>query len=80
MILQFEMWNISLEEKIKYDEIIYPPIENIPLKYSIIYRNKWIVENSDFIFFYVAHTWGGAYQMLEYAKNINKQFFNLYQQ
>lgn len=61
----------------KYDEVIYPNIENIPLRYSIIERNKWIVEKSDFIFFYVAHDWGGAYKMLEYAKKKGKQFINL---
>ncbi len=62
----------------KYDEIIYPAIENVPLKHSITYRNKWIVENSNYIFFYVAHTWGGAYKMIEYAKKKGKPFLNLH--
>ena len=63
---------------LKYDEIIYPALENVPLKYSIVQRNKWIVDKSDYIFFYVSHTFGGAYRMLEYAKRKGKPFLNLY--
>ena len=60
-----------------YDEIIYPPIEHIPPRFAISYRNKWMVENSDFIIFFVKRESGGAYDMLKYAKRKNKKYINI---
>ena len=60
-----------------YDDIIYPPIEDKPLKFAILYRNRWMVENSDFVIAYITHTWGGAYQTYKYAKRQKKQIYNL---
>lgn len=60
-----------------YNEIIYPEIERVPLRYAIIERNKWIVREVDFIIFYVNHSWGGANKMLEYASKLNKSYINL---
>lgn len=59
-----------------YEGIIYPPIEKAPKKVAIIARNRWMIQNSDFIIFYVDHSWGGAEKMLEYAKKIKKTFVN----
>ena len=64
-------------EKNMYDEIIYPPIEDKPLKFAIFYRNKWMVENADFVIAYITHTWGGAYQTYKQAKHQKKQIYNL---
>ena len=61
-----------------YDKIIYPDLETCPLRFAITKRNRWIVENSDFIIFYVSHSWGGAYESLEYAKKKRKNFINIY--
>ena len=33
-------------EKDYYDAIVYPELEDKPLKFAISYRNKWMVENS----------------------------------
>ena len=62
-----------------YDEIIYPPIEHIPPRFAISYRNKWMVENADFIIFFVKRESGGAYDMLKYAKRKNKKYINIAQ-
>lgn len=51
-----------------YDDKIYPPLENIPRRYAIVHRNRWMVDNSDIVVAYVRHGWGGAAQMLEQAK------------
>ena len=64
-------------QKSRYDEIIYPDIENKPLKFAISYRNKWMVEKSDFIVCFISHDWGGAYQSYKYARRKKKQIFNL---
>lgn len=67
-----------LEEKRKeYDGIIYPEIEGKPLKYAILYRNKWMVEKSDYIVCAIFHAWGGAYQSYRYAKRKRKPIFNI---
>lgn len=60
-----------LDKKIdtfNYDDKIYPPLENVPRKYAIEHRNRWMVDNSDVIVVYVRHSWGGAAQMLKRAK------------
>ncbi|MBR3804070.1 MAG: hypothetical protein IKJ14_01815 [Clostridia bacterium] len=51
-----------------FDDIIYPPIENTPLKFAILKRNQWIIENSDLVIFNINHTFGGTYKAYQYAK------------
>lgn len=74
--------SLSFQEKIKYlndyyDEIIYPPLENIPTKYAIIKRNEWMIDKADLLITYVKHSWGGAAKSLEYAKRKNTTIFYL---
>ena len=59
------------------DGVIYPDIEKVPYKFSILARNKWLVEHSDIIICCVYKTFGGAAKMLEYAKTKNKIIINL---
>lgn len=58
---------ISLHTK-ELDEVIYPPLENIPPKFAIIRRNEWMIDNSDLLIAYVKYSRGGAAKTLEYAK------------
>jgi uncharacterized phage-like protein YoqJ len=60
-----------------YDDVVYPPLENVPLRFAISRRNKWIVENSDIVIAYIKHSWGGASKTLEYAKRKHKQIINI---
>ena len=76
--------NPLVEKKLKYivrcnifDEIIYPELENTPLKYAIKKRNEWIVDHSDIIVVYVDHNWGGASTTLKYAIKRNKYIIRL---
>ena len=64
-------------QKTRYDNIIYPEIENKPPRFSIFYRNKWMVEKADYVVAYVDHDWGGAYAMYKHAKRKGKEIFNL---
>ncbi len=43
------------------DSSIYPPIENVPLKFAISKRNEWMMTNADLIIAYVKRNYGGAY-------------------
>ena len=60
-----------------YDGTIYPPLENVPLKFAIVKRNQWMIKNADFLIAYVNHSYGGAYNCLKYAQKLNKRIINL---
>ncbi len=60
-----------------YDDIIYPALEKVPLKFAISYRNKWMVEQADYVIAYIEHDFGGAYQTYKYAKRKSKSVFNI---
>ena len=51
--------DIKEYRKENFDEVLYPPLEKVPFKYSIIKRNYWMIDNSDYIIFYVKYL-GGA--------------------
>ena len=65
------------EQKNQYDAILYPPIEDKPPKYALVYRNRYMAEKADLMIVYVNRTWGGAYQMYKCAKQKGKPIFNL---
>ena len=69
--------NRSLYAEEAYDGIIYPEIECQPLRFAIIYRNRWMVENADCVVAYVNHSYGGAYTTYQYAKRKRKHIYNL---
>ena len=76
--------NLSEQAKIKKmqscglcDTSIYPPIENLPLKFAISKRNEWMMTNADIIIAYVDHSYGGAYRSLQAAKRRKKKIINV---
>ena len=66
----------NIEER--FDDIVYPSLENVPLRYAITHRNRWIVEQSDLIIAFIEHNYGGAYSTYIYAKRKNKEVHNLF--
>ena len=64
-------------QKTRYDEILYPAIENRPLRFAITYRNRWMVENADLTIACITHNYGGAYQTYRHAKRKGKNVINL---
>jgi len=78
---------ISLSEQAKIKEMqsyglcdtsIYPPIENVPLRFAISKRNEWMMTNADLIIAYVNRSYGGAYKSLQVAKRKKKKIINIY--
>ena len=63
--------------KNEYDSIIYPPIENVPPRFAISFRNKYMVEKADIVIAYVKRDYGGAAATLRVAKRLKKTYFNL---
>ena len=61
----------------QFDEILYPALENVPPKFAISHRNKWMIEQADAVIAYVQYAWGGAYQSYLHAKRKKKMIYNL---
>ena len=57
----------------EYDYTTYPPLENVPRRFAISRRNRWMVDNSDVVVAYVTHDWGGAATTLKYAERKKKE-------
>ena len=64
----------------KYDQVVYPEIENAPKRLAIIKRNEWMINKSDFVICYVNRSFGGALVCLKYALRKKKRVFNLAEQ
>ena len=76
MTIEYQKNHLEYQKK-RYDKIMYPEIENKPLKFAISYRNKWMVDRADYVIFGISHSWGGAYKAYQYAKRKNKPTFNV---
>ena len=61
----------------RFDETIYPPLENVPRKYAIIRRNEWMVDSADVVIACVKYSWGGAARTLEYARRKRKNIIQI---
>ncbi len=66
----------AFQEK-KYDEIIYPDLGQVHFKAAIQKRNRWMIDNSDYLISYVRNSTGGARQSFEYAKKTNINIIEL---
>lgn len=74
---------LEYQERVKYlqdyyDEIIYPPLENVPKKFAILRRNEWMVDHAGVVIAYVLYSWGGAAHTLEYAKKKRAVVYSLH--
>ncbi len=76
MTLEYQRNHLEYQ-KMRYDYILYPEIENRPSRFAIIYRNKYMVDKADYVVAYVKHNRGGAYKSYEHAKRKGKEIFNL---
>lgn len=72
-----EQYIKNIAEHQNFDSIIYPELEHIPLKFAILQRNKWMIDNYDILIGFVKHNWGGAAKTLAYARSKRKQIILL---
>lgn len=50
-------------------ETIYPDgLEAVPRRYAITHRNRWLVDQAEYLIAYIDHDYGGAAQTLRYAR------------
>ena len=69
---------IPLKEVYSPNETIVPEgIECVPRRFAISYRNKWMVDKSDYVVTYITRQFGGAAKFKEYAEKKNKNIISL---
>lgn len=62
-----------------YENTLIPEgIENVPRRFAISYRNKWLVKQADYVVTYITHNYGGAAQFAALAEKKSKICINLY--
>ena len=60
-----------------YDGIVYPPLENVPPRYAILHRNRYMVERANLVIAYITRSRGGAYQTYLHARKKGKTIIDL---
>ena len=60
------------------DTMLPEGIELVHPRYAISWRNNWMLQHSDFVVAYVAHSWGGAAQYVQKAIRSGKTVINLH--
>ena len=60
------------------DTMLPEGIELVHPRYAISWRNNWMLQHSDFVVAYVAHSWGGAARYMQKAIRSGKTVINLY--
>jgi len=69
VVLAYIPVNKKEYDTIDYKNAIIPEgIENVPKRFAISHRNRWMVNKSDYVVCYVTRSFGGAAQFVEYAK------------
>ena len=57
---------------------LYPfGIESVPKRYCISWRNKWLINHSQYVICYVTHITGGASKFMEMALKRGRNVINL---
>ena len=54
------------------DTILPEGIETVHPRYAISWRNRWMLQRSDYVVTYITHSWGGAAQYAQKAKRAGK--------
>ena len=59
------------------DTMLPEGIEEVHPRFAIVWRNKWMLRQSDFVVTYITHAWGGAAQFAEMAVRQGKTVINV---
>jgi len=63
-----------------YSDTIYPDgLENVPQKYAIDKRNRWMISQCDYVVTYVTTVVGGAFKYKSISKSKGKTVLELYE-
>ena len=68
----------SEDDSEDYSDTMLPEgIEEVPPRFAIVWRNKWMLRQADYVVTYITHSWGGAAQFAEMAKRQQKTVINV---
>lgn len=67
----------GLSSSEKPDSLYPEGIENVPPRFAISWRNRWMLQRAEYVICYVKYSWGGAAQFAELAKKQGKTVINL---
>lgn len=59
------------------DTMLPEGIEAVHPRYAICWRNRWMLQQSDFVVTYITHPWGGAAQYAKKARALHKHLIKL---
>ena len=77
LVIPYPIADLAYYEKY-YDRIILPEsVEGVHPKSAITLKNRWMIEQSDLVIFYVEHNKGGAYTAMRYAEKLNKTIIRI---
>ena len=77
LVLPYPVANLEYY-KSYYDHILIPsPRHLVHPKSAITVKNRWMIDCSDLIIFYLRNDSGGAYEAMKYAKRKNKKIILL---
>ena len=64
--------------KCQFTDFLMPSeIEATPKRACIVKRNRWVIDNSDYIVSYIKYKMGGAYSAIQYAEKRKKQIIKV---
>lgn len=61
----------------KLETLLPEEFEFVPKRFAISYRNKWMIEKSDYVITYVTRSFGGAYKAKMLAEKKGKNIINV---
>ena len=68
-------------KKTEYDDysdtMLPEEIESVHPRYTISWRNNWMLRQSDYVVTYITHSWGGAAKYAERAERQQKTVINV---
>jgi hypothetical protein len=59
-----------------HEDSMYPPLENVPKRFAMPRRNRWMAENADVMVTYAVHNFGNAMAIMQYAQRLGKRVIN----
>lgn len=59
------------------DTMLPEGIEWVHPRYAIVWRNNWMLRQSDYVVAYITHSWGGAARFAEKARRQKKILINI---
>ena len=75
VVLAYPPKNLPGED---YSDTMLPEgIETVHHRYTITWRNRWMLQRTDYVITYITHSWGGAARFAEEAKRQRKRVINL---